>query len=73
MANIVLKLQLLVIRLTGRFPKTEALETKEKEFQSEFDDFNRFAKSDELDKYQELKTWFDSKEHEKVKIGRAHV
>lgn len=67
MANILLKLRLLVIRLTGKFPKTDAVEAKEKELQSEFDDFNRFANSDELNKYQELKTWFESKEHEKVK------
>ena len=67
MANILLKLRLLAIRLTGQFPKTEAVEVKEKTHQSEFDEFNLFVNSDELKNFQELKTWFESKEHEKVK------
>ncbi len=67
MANIVLKLRLLVIRLTGQFPKTEVVEAKEKSLQSEFDAFNLFVHSDELKNFQELKAWFESKVHEKVK------
>jgi len=67
MANIVLKLRLLAIRLTGRFPKTEAIEAKVNALQREFEEFNLFVHSDELKNFQELKTWFESKEHEKVK------
>lgn len=67
MANIILKFRLLVIRLTGRFPNTEALEAKEKTLQNEFDEFNLFVNSNELKAFQELKTWFDTKEHEKIK------
>lgn len=67
MANIVLKLRLLVIRLTGQFPKTETLEAKEKALQSELDEFNLFVHSDELKNFQELKAWFETKEHEKIK------
>lgn len=67
MANIILKLRLLAIRLTGRFPKTEAFEAKILALQKEFDEFNTFENSNELLKYQELKTWFETKEHEKVK------
>jgi beta-glucanase (GH16 family) len=67
MANILLKLRLLVIRLTGKFPKTESIEVKEKALQDEFDQFNQFQSSDELKEFQELKAWFETKEHEKVK------
>ncbi|RPH30623.1 MAG: glycosyl hydrolase family protein [Bacteroidales bacterium] len=67
MANIVIKLKLLVIRLTGRFPKTEALEAKDKALQNEFDEFNNFEDSADYKKFQELKAWLETKEHEKVK------
>lgn len=67
MANIILKLRLLVIRLAGRFPKTEAFEAKNNALRNEFDEFNNFENSNDFIKYQELKVWFDTKEHEKVK------
>lgn len=67
MANILLKLRFHAIRLTGQFPKTETLEAKQKALQNEFDEFVQYGESDELKKFQELKTWFETKEHEKVK------
>ncbi len=67
MANILLKLRLFVLRVTGKFPTTEALEAREKALQFEFEDFNAYSNSDELRKYQGLKIWLETKEHEKVK------
>jgi len=67
MANTLLKLKFLAIRLTGQFPKTETFEAKEKALHSEFDEFIQFGSSKEFNRYQELKTWFETKEHEKVK------
>ncbi len=67
MANIILKFKFIVIRLIGHFPKTDALETKYKALQSEFEEFNNFENSDDFIKYQELKVWFETKEYEKVK------
>ena len=67
MDNILLKLRLLTLRITGRFPKTDVLEAKGKALLNEFEEFTLFSGSDELLKYQELKSWFETKEHEKVK------
>jgi len=67
MANILLKLRLFALRVTGQFPKTEDLEAKEKALQVEFEDFNAYRDSDELRKYKELKAWFVTNEHEKTK------
>jgi beta-glucanase (GH16 family) len=67
MDNLLLKLRLLTLRITGQFPKTDALEAKGKAFQNEFEEFTLFSNSDELLKYQEHKSWFETKEHEKVK------
>jgi len=67
MDNLFLKLRLLTLRITGRFPKTEAIEVKGKALQDEFEEFNHFGNSDELLKFQDLKVWFETKEHEKVK------
>ncbi len=67
MANIALQLKLLAIRLTGRFPKTEAIEVKDQALQNEFDEFNNFEDSVDFKKFQELKVWFETKEHEKIK------
>lgn len=67
MANITLKLGLLFKRLTGQFPKTDAYEAKRIALQNEFNEFNNFESSDDYIKFQELKTWFDTKEHERVK------
>lgn len=67
MASLTLKLRLIALRLTGQFPKTEAIEANDQTLQKEFEEFNSFCKSDELVKYQELKSWFETKEHERVK------
>jgi beta-glucanase (GH16 family) len=67
MDNLLLKLRLLTLRITGQFPKTDAHEVKGKALQNEFEEFTLFSNSDELLKYQEYKSWFETKEHEKVK------
>jgi len=67
MASLSLQLRLLALRLTGQFPKTEALEAKDQALRNEFEEFNAFSNSDELTNFQELKTWFETKEHEQVK------
>lgn len=67
MANVLLKFKLLIIRLTGGFPKTEAIEAKYKALQTEFEEFNNFESSDDYIRFQELKIWAETKEHEKVK------
>jgi len=67
MASLTLKLRLVALRLTGQFPKTEAIEAKNQAIQKEFDEFKKYSNSDELKKYQELKAWFETKEHERVK------
>lgn len=67
MDNLFLKLRLLTLRITGQFPKTDAIEAKGKALQNELEEFNRFSNSDELQQFNELKTWFETKEHEKVK------
>lgn len=67
MANIILQLKFFVLRLAGRFPKTDALESKDKALRNEFEEFNNFANSADYKKFQELKVWFETKDHEKVK------
>lgn len=67
MDSMILKLRLLALRITGKFPKVDAVEAKEKALQNEFEEFNLYTKSDELLRFQELKTWIETKEHEKVK------
>lgn len=62
-----LKLQLSVRKLIGRFPKTEVIETTDKNLREELEEFNRFGQSDELKHYISLKEFVNSGEPEKVK------
>jgi beta-glucanase (GH16 family) len=63
-----LKLKLSALKLFGRFPKTEVVEANDKALREEFDEYNRFAQSNELKHYLELQEFTRSGEPEKVKV-----
>ena len=62
-----LKLRLSVLKLVGRFPKTETLEAHDKALREEFEEFNRFAQSDELKHFISLQEYVNSGDPNKVK------
>lgn len=62
-----LKLRLAAIRLIGRFPKTEEIETSDAKLREEYSSFKSFSESPEYKKYIELKQFIASGEPEKVK------
>lgn len=67
MVSLLFKLRLVSVRLLGRFPGTEATEKHRQELANEHEEFNRFGQSETLKRYHELKAWFETGEHTKVK------
>jgi beta-glucanase (GH16 family) len=62
-----LKLKLSALKIFGKFPKTQMVEAKDKALREEFDEYNRFAQSQELKHYLELKEFAGSGEPERTK------
>lgn len=62
-----LKLKLSAIKLFGKFPKAEVIEANDKALREEYDEYNRFAQSDELKHFIELKEFSLSEEPKRVK------
>lgn len=54
-------------RLFGSFKDTEVVESTHKALETEYEELLSYSQSDEWFRFQELKTWVDSKEHIKVK------
>jgi len=68
-----LKLRLSVLKLVGRFPKTEVLEAKDKALREEFEEFNRFGESDELEHFLDLQEFAKSGEPGRSKEELKHL
>ncbi|HOP03998.1 MAG TPA: glycoside hydrolase family 16 protein [Tenuifilaceae bacterium] len=62
-----LKLRLSVLKLVGRFPNTETLEAQDKALREEFEEFNHFSQSNELNHFLSLQEFVKSGEPDKVK------
>lgn len=54
-------------RLFGSFKDTEAAESIQKALETEYEEFVTYSQSNEWIRYQELKSWADSKQYLKVK------
>jgi len=54
-------------RLFGSFKDTETVEIAQKALETEYEELLTYSQSDEWARYQELKTWVETKEHLKVK------
>ncbi len=63
MANIAFGSKYFIFSKFSSIPKTSKIEQDRAALRKEFDDFNAFAKSDELQEFEELGKYLESKEH----------
>ncbi len=66
MSNLIIRLKYFFKSIKG-LPKTEAIESEDQALRKELADFTEFSQSNDLKHFEELKTWFETKEYQKVK------